>query len=66
MRRSAAVVFLVGLFPSHALAEPGIRGSVAALEPLKGFIAVAEVGSPPGDVGATLWDWDHITQQSVI
>jgi hypothetical protein len=60
MRRCAAVVFLVALFPSHGQAEAGIPSYVAEAAPLKGFIAVAEVGSPPQDVGATLWAWDHI------
>ena len=66
MRRSAAVVFLVGLFPSAGLAGPGMRSYVADLEPLKGFMAVAEVGSPPGDVGATLWAWDHIKSSNNV
>ena len=66
MRRCAAVVFLVALFPSHGQGEPGIRSYVAEVGQLKGFIAVAEVGSPPADVGPTLWAWDHIKSSNNV
>ena len=66
MRRCVAVVFLVALFPSHGQGEPGIRSYVAEVGPLKGFVAVAEVDSPPADVGATLWAWDHIKSSNNV
>jgi hypothetical protein len=65
MRRGAAVVVLVVLFPSHGQAEPGTQSHVAEL-PSKGFLAVADVGSPPEDVGATLWAWDHIKSSNNV
>jgi hypothetical protein len=65
MRRSAAVGFLVALFPSHGQAAPGTQSYIADL-PSHGFIAVAEVGSPPPDIGATLWAWDHIKSSNNV
>jgi len=60
MLRGAAVIFLVAVLPSHGLREPAIQSYFAHVDLLKGFIAVAEVGSPPEEVGATLWAWDRI------
>ena len=65
MRRSAAVVFLV-LFAPQGQAEPGVLRCVAEADPLQGGIAVAEVGSPPQDVGAILWAWDHIKSSNNV
>lgn len=65
MRRSAAVVFLVALFPPQGQAEPGVLRCVAQADPLQG-VAVAEVGSPPQEVGATLWAWDHIKSSNNV
>lgn len=66
MRGSAAVVFLVALFPVHGQAEPGIQRCVAKVDPLTKCIAVAEVGAPAEDVGATLWAWDHIKSSNNV
>jgi len=66
MRRGAAVVFLVASFPAYGVAEPGMQSYVTAVDPLKGLIAVAEVSSPPEDVGATLWAWDHIKSSNNV
>src|SRR5262249_54604915 len=62
MMRAATVVFLVALVLSHARAEPGI--AILIDDPInaapKGFVAVAEVGPPPQDVGEALEAWDRI------
>jgi hypothetical protein len=66
MRHGAAVIFLVASFPAYGRAEPGIQTYVTAVNPLEGLIAVAEVSSPPIDVGATLWAWDHIKSSNNV
>jgi hypothetical protein len=66
MRRSAAVVFLIALFPPPGEAEPGVLRCLAEADLLQGGIAVAQVGSPPEDVGATLWAWDHIKSSNNV
>jgi hypothetical protein len=66
MRRGAAVFFLVASFHAYGRAEPGIQTYVTAVDPLNGLIAVAEVSSPPDDVGARLWAWDHIKSSSNV
>ena len=50
MPRAPAVGFLVALF----------------VGPLKGFVAIAEVGSPPQDVGEALEDWDRIKHSNDV
>jgi hypothetical protein len=66
MPRSAAVVLMFALCPSQGQAEPNTQSYVAEVGPLKGFIAVAEVGPPPEDVGAILWAWDHIKSSNDV
>ena len=65
MLRGAAVVFLVASFPTHGQAG-GIQSSFAQVYPRQGYIAVAEVGSPPQKVGATLRAWDHIKSSNDV
>jgi len=66
MMRAATVVFLVALVLSHARAEPGI--AILIDDPSnaapKGFVAVAEVGPPPQDVGEALEAWDRIKRSN--
>jgi len=70
MMRAATVVFLVALVLSHARAEPGIAiliddpSNATEVGPPKGFVAVAEVGPPPQDVGEALEAWDRIKRSN--
>jgi hypothetical protein len=66
MLQFAAAVFLVALFSSHAHAEPGDNQSFTEVGPLKAFVAVAEVGPPPQDVGEELKAWDRIKRSNDV
>jgi len=54
MLRTAAVVFLIA-----SLTAGGVG-------PLKGFVAIAEVGSSPQDVGEALEAWDRIKRSNDV
>jgi len=70
--QAAAVVILVAFLSSHARAEPGIallidkRSYAAEVGLLKGFVAAAEVGPPPHDVGEALEAWDRIKRSNDV
>jgi hypothetical protein len=71
MLRGADVVFLVALFSSHAQAEPncplnGNQSYATETGPPKGFVAIAEIGPPPRDVGDPLDDWDRIKRSNDV
>jgi hypothetical protein len=66
MLQFAAAVFLVALFSSQAHAEPGDNQSFTEVGPLTAFVAVAEVGPPPQDVGEELKAWDRIKRSNDV
>jgi len=63
MLQAPAVVFLLAIFSAHAHAEPGANQNFTEDG---AFVAVAEVGPPPQDVGEELKTWDRIKRSNDV
>ena len=71
MLQTADVVFLIALVASQAQAEPdgalnGNQSYATEIGPPKRFVAIAEIGPPPRDVGDALDDWDRIKRSNDV
>jgi len=69
--QTADVVFLIALVASQAQAEPdgalnGNQSYATEIGPPKRFVAIAEIGPPPRDVGDALDDWDRIKRSNDV